>query len=135
MSNGLYRFGVGSGVNVNMWRANSGYYYPWAGLPSGINYNSTAILYSAQAAGTPQPQQPPITTIIRDMLSYLDEAKSKGRLSDADYQHLKRRATDLQSKEDLLMNSGGGSMDPQDEQQLRADINSLGGEITERSHK
>ncbi len=129
--NGLFGFGN----NLNMWRAASGYYYPWAGLPSGYQYSNVNILYGAQTSSTPQAQQPPITTMVKDMLAYLDEARAKKTLSEADYQHFRRRATDLQSKEDSMSIAGNGSLDPQDEQSIRNDVNALGKEITERSHR
>lgn len=132
--NGLFQFRIGN-VGLNMWRSPSGYYYPWAGLPQGMGYSNTTILYAPQTNTAPQPQLPPISTLVKDMLTYLDEAKSKGKLSDADYQHLKRRVTDLQSRTSVLMNQGGGTLDPQDETSIRNDLNSVGAEITTRSNR
>lgn len=132
--NGLFQFRVGN-VGLNMWRSPSGYYYPWAGLPQGYGYNQTTILYAPQATTAPQPQQPPISTLVKDMLTYLDEAKDKKKISDSDYQHLKRRVTDLQSRTSVLMNQAGGVLDPQDETSIRNDLNSVGSEITTRSNR
>jgi len=129
LNNGFYRFGGGP-MGVNMWRSPSGYYYPWGG--GGYSTNTTTILYGPQTAAAPQAQQPPIATMIRDMLSYIDESKEKKRLDDGDYNHLRQRIIDLQSKESLLMSNGGGALEQQDEQQLRADLDSVSREITQR---
>jgi len=128
LNNGFYRFNMGPAA-LNMWRSPSGYYYPWGG---GGYSTSTTILYAPQATTAPQAQQPPIATMVRDMLSYIDESKEKKRLDDGDYNHLRQRIVDLQSKESLLMSNGNGSLDPQDEQQLRADLDSVSREITQR---
>lgn len=123
LNNGFYRFGPG----VNMWRSPSGYYYPWGG---GITTQTTTILYGPQAGQAPQAQRPPIATMIRDMLTYIDESKQKDRIDEADYTHLRRRIMDLQSKESLLISNGSGSLDPQDEQQLRNDLDGVNRELT-----
>jgi hypothetical protein len=124
LNNGFYRFGQ----NLNMWRSPSGYYYPWGG---GYSTSTTTILYGAQTGQAPQAQQPPIATMIRDMVSYIDDCKTKNRIDDADYTHLRRRVMDLQSKESLLLSNGNGALDPQDEQQLRRDLDGVSREITQ----
>jgi hypothetical protein len=66
------------------------------------------------------------------MTKYLEDQKDKGKLSDADYNHLKQRAVDLLSKERDLRSQGGGTIDPEAEQSIRSDMDSLGGEVAQR---
>ncbi|HEY9776773.1 MAG TPA: hypothetical protein V6C81_23620 [Planktothrix sp.] len=129
--NGLYNFGLGKQA-INMWRAPSGYYYPWYGMPAG--YSQTTILYAPTTSTTPTVQQPPISTTASDMLKFIDEAHGKKEISDGDYEHLRRRVTDLQSKYRDLFSQSNGNVDPQDEQQIRTDLQSAGMEIQGRVH-
>ncbi|MBX9952855.1 MAG: hypothetical protein K2Y39_27015, partial [Candidatus Obscuribacterales bacterium] len=78
------------------------------------------------------PAQPALTTIFSDMNKFLDEAKTKGKVSDADYNHLKLRASDLQKKERSLALANGGTLPPDAEEQLRKDVDKLGEEVAYR---
>lgn len=131
LSNGLFSIGLGN-MRVNMWRAPSGYYYPWYGVPTGVS--QTTVLYAPNASSAPTPQQPPITTVVSDMTKFLDEAHSKSQVSDADYEHLRRRVVDLQSHYRDLYAQSNGNVEQQDEQQIRTDLNSVSMEIIERVH-
>jgi hypothetical protein len=126
LGNGFYSF-TGGGYRYNMWHAPSGYYYPWLYATSG-GYGPIIQINNGAAQAT----FPPISTVFTDMTKYLDEQKDKGKLSDSDYSHLKQRAVDLLSKERDLRSQGGGTIDPEVEQSIRADMDSLGGEIAQR---
>jgi len=128
MSNGLFNIGLGR-VNINLWRAPSGYYYPWCN-PSG--YTSAQIIYAPQGATQSTPQLPPLSTMFTDLNTYLDEQKDKGKLADADYSHLRQRSKDLQTKAGSLRTAGEGVLDPQDEAQIRKDLDSLSTEVAQR---
>src|ERR1700733_12822847 len=114
-----------------MWRSPNGYYYPWLG---GGGYYGAPIIYGQTATQAPTQQTPPISTVIGDMLTYLDQQKDKGKLDPSSYDHLRRRATDLQSKYANLRTAGEGSIDAQDEKQIRLDIDSLGSEVVRAIH-
>jgi hypothetical protein len=62
----------------------------------------------------------------------LDDAKSKGKISEADYNHLKLRASDLQKKERSLATGNGGTLEQNAEEQLRKDVDKLGEEVAYR---
>jgi hypothetical protein len=119
------------GSTYQMWRSPNGFYYPWLG---GGSYYGAPVVYGQTATQAPTQQTPPISTVIGDMLTYLDQQKDKGRLDAPDYQHLRRRASDLQSKYANLRTAGEGSIDPQDEKQIRLDIDSLGSEVVRAVH-
>lgn len=119
-------FGISTGgTTYNMWKAPSGYYYPW--YNGGVQMSSAPIVIVQN--GATQPSEPPLSTQFTDMFKYLDEQKEKGKLSEGDYKHLKRRALDLMSKERDLRAEGDGSLEAGEEKLIRADISSLGGEI------
>lgn len=129
--NGGY-FGINIGNSrLNVWKAPSGYYYPWLPRPVGFGYQAPIIIVN-QGTQNSTPAQPALTTIFSDMNKFLDEAKTKGKVSDSDYNHLKLRASDLQKKERSLALSNGGSLPPDAEEQLRKDVDKLGEEVAYR---
>lgn len=129
--NGGY-FGINIGnARLNVWKAPSGYYYPWLPRPAGFAYAPPIVVIN-QGAQNPTPAQPPLTTIFGDMNKFLDDAKSKGKITESDYNHLKLRASDLQKKERSLALGNGGSLDPNAEEQLRKDVDKLGEEVAYR---
>ena len=119
---GFYTMSYG-GRNVRYWQSPSGYYYPW------LNSYSTPIVYVPQAGQNPQASSPPISTICADLLTYLDQQREKGNVSEDAYQHLKRRTLDIRNKERDLRISGNGTVDSQDEVYIRRDLEGLGGEV------
>jgi hypothetical protein len=126
LGNGFY--GIVGGANTyNMWRAPSGYYYPWV-YSNGVVYAPTINV----ANGLAQASQPPLSTQFTDMLKYLDEQKEKGKLTDGDYNHLKQRALDLLSKERDLRAQSNGSIDAEAERQIQSDVDGLGAEMARR---
>ncbi len=129
VGNGFFNLSS-NGRNFNFWKAPSGYYYPWtAGY--GSNYTAPIVIINS-GSSAPQPTQPPLSTIFQDTLKYLDDQKAAGKISDADFTHLKQRALDLLSKERSLRNAAGGTLDQSQEQSIRGDVDSLGGEIAQR---
>jgi hypothetical protein len=118
-----------NGRDVRLWRAQSGYYYPWV---AGYTYNTYPIFYVPQGQTNPSAVLPPISVVVSDLDDYLDKAKEKGKVSDNDFLSLKRRANDLLSKEKSLAYEGGGSLDPDQEADIRRDVDELSGEIARR---
>ena len=129
--NGGY-FGINiDNSRLNVWKAPSGYYYPWLPRPVGFGYQAPIVIVN-QGSQNSTPAQPALTTIFSDMNKFLDEAKSKGKVSEADYNHLKLRASDLQKKERSLATANGGSLQKDDEEMLRKDVDKLGEEVAYR---
>lgn len=119
---------IGS-ANLQMWKAPSGYYYPWCARPVGLLYPAPIVIYQQ---GTTQPQLPPLSTMFEDMIKYLNESKEKSKISEADYNHLKRRATDLKNKERSLAIAAGGSLPQDSDELLRKDADQLSEEMARR---
>lgn len=129
IGNGFFGLST-NGRNLNFWKAPSGYYYPWT-YGYGSSYTAPIVVIN-NGSTTPQPAQPPLSTVFSDTLKYLDEQKASGKISEADFTHLKQRCLDLLSKERSLKTANGGALDTQQEASIRADVDSLGGEIAQR---
>jgi hypothetical protein len=129
LGNGMYGFN-GGGMNANLWRAPSGYYYPWG--VGNSNYSQT--IYVDQSSGRAQTvaQQPPLSMQFTDMGQFLDDAHKNGKLSDVDYQSMKRRLTDIHSKERTNRAAGDGFLEEGLDSEIRRDLNGLGKEMSER---
>lgn len=127
---GYFNMNVGN-FRFNMWQAPSGYYYPWLTRPTGFNYAAPIVIVE-RGQSTPTASQPPLRTVFSDMNKFLDDAKEKGKVSDADYRHLKLRASDLQKKEQSLRIAAGGTMDQTNEDDLRKEVDKLGEEVSYR---
>jgi hypothetical protein len=124
----LYGINAG-GIRGQFWRAPSGFYYPWVG---GYTYNNYPI-YVVPPNNTGASQTlPPISTVISDLNDYLDKAKEKGKINPADYQSLRRRASDLLSKQKSLSYAQGGVLDPDIEAEIRRDVEGLSSEVAHR---
>jgi hypothetical protein len=120
-----YSFNV-SGAPLNFWHAPSGYYYPWMG---GYHYTQYPIfVYGGGGAGATQ-TLPPLSTIFSDLNDYLDKAKKDGKVDQTEYEHLKRRASDLLSKENSLAYEAGGTIDASQEAEIRRDVEGLSSEV------
>jgi hypothetical protein len=112
-------------INANpYWHADSGYYYPWVN-----NSAYGQIIYAPQVNQAPTVQVPPLSTVFGDLLNYLDQKKTQGVISLSDYQHLRRRATDLQTKYFSLRTAAEGAIDERDEASIRRDLDELGAEV------
>jgi hypothetical protein len=121
------QFGItyGNG-SLRLWRAPSGYYYPWVG---GYNYNAYPIFVTPPGAASSTATSPPISTVVSDLGQYLDSAKKDGKIADGDFLSLKRRGSDLLSKEKSLAYEAGGSLDADQEAEIRRDVDELSGEV------
>ncbi len=128
VSGGYYGINVG-GAPYQFWRGPSGFYYPWV---AGYAYNSYPIYTVDSNSNTSRQTLPPVSTIISDMDSYLDKAKEKGKISSSDYQSLRLRANDLLSKEKSLAYESGGALDPDQEAEIRRDVEGLSAEVAHR---
>jgi hypothetical protein len=118
---GLYTINYG-GRSVRYWQSPNGYYYPWL-------TGNAPIVYAPTAGQAAQATAPPISTICSDLITYLDQQKEKGNISQDVYEHLKRRALDIRNKERDLRISGAGAVDSQDEAYMRRDLEGLGSEV------
>jgi hypothetical protein len=117
------------GRDLRFWRASSGYYYPWV---PGFGYTTYPIFMVPQGQSNPAAALPPISVLVNDLGDYLDKAKEKGKVSDNDFLSLKRRANDLLSKEKSLAYEAGGSLDADQEADIRRDVDELSGEVARR---
>ncbi|MBU6453209.1 MAG: hypothetical protein KGS72_15605 [Cyanobacteria bacterium REEB67] len=126
--NGFYNF-VGGGVAANLWRAPSGYYYPWY---RGGGFNQIIYVDQSQSQAQTVAQQPPLSSQFSDMGQYLDDSKKNGKLADNDYKSLKMRLTDIHSKERSLRIAGGGQLSDEYEAEIRQNLNDFSREMVER---
>jgi hypothetical protein len=121
----FYNFNVGGGT-MSLWRAPSGYYYPWMG---GYNYTQYPIYIYNGTSSTPTESQPPLSTVFSDLNEYLDQAKKSGKIDENQYKHLKQRASDLIVKENSQAYENGGTADPSQESDMRRDVEGLSAEV------
>lgn len=121
--NGFFRIG---NARINYWQAPSGYYYPWG---IGAGYTQQAPVYIINQ-GVTTPQLPPLSSMFGDMEKYLDDSKDKAKLSQADYARLFRRLQDVRGKFDHERAASGGAIDPNDEANIRRDVDLLAAEIS-----
>jgi hypothetical protein len=126
-SGGYFSFRGGPAA-FRFWQAPSGYYYPWY---SGLAYQPQILVFQ-QGSQNPSPAQPPVTTVISDMRSFLDQSKSSGKLSEEDYSHLSRRLNDVQGKYYSDKINAGGSLDDGQEADVRKQIDMVGEELVHR---
>lgn len=124
---GYFRFNMG-GFSGSYWKSPSGYYYPWG---VGGAYSGQQPIIVVQQ-GESQPTQPPITDMIKDMNSYIDEQNKKNKFKTDDYQHLARRLRDIQNVESSMRARNNGRLDPADEETVRKDLAMLSGDIARR---
>lgn len=130
---GYFSTTVGGSQYV-LWKAPSGYYYPWCNQQTVFvpYFNYVQPLYYNQGAYTPQ--KPPLDTIFSDMNKYLDESKEKGKVGQLEYEHLKRRLSDIMNKTDRMKNNSGGILSEEEESEIRRDIETLSREVAYRVH-
>lgn len=127
VNGGLYRFNI-HGFSGSYWKSPSGYYYPWG---AGALYPAPAPVVIVNQ-GVSQQTQPPVTDLLRDMSTFVDEQNTRKKLKAEDYQHLSRRIKDLQSLESSFRSRNGGTLDSADEERLRKDCAMLSGDISRR---
>lgn len=127
INGGLFRFNVG-GFNGSYWKAPSGYYYPWGG--GAVYANPAPIIVVEQGAS--QPAQPPVSDMLRDLGTYIDDQNTKKKFRAGDYEHLSRRQRDLISLESAMRSRNGGTLDQNDEEKIRRDAAMLSGDISRR---
>lgn len=124
-------------TQLPMWRAPSGYYYPWCPRPSGFAYAypMPVLIIDNRQTASPAPALPPVSTMMTDMEKYLEDSKKDGKITERDYTNMLRRVKDLKSKERTMRIAAGGSLDPGDETQLRTDLDQVGSELTWRLNR
>lgn len=130
MAGGYFRFGT-LGASCGYWRSPSGYYYPWCPqiYTGGVVYSGPAPVFTVQQ-GVATQARPVLSAVFSDMRQFLEDSRSKDKLSVNDYTHLMQRLNDLMSKQSQLSAAGGGIMDPSDEEAIRRDLDLLSGEIS-----
>ncbi len=121
------------GINAQFWRAPSGYYYPFNSFYNPFQVNTIYIDPSSQEP--PVAKSPPLSVQFSDTYKFLDDVKKDQKISDSDYERLKRRATDIQSKERSLRIAQGGSLDNDYQTEIRRDLDNLANEIIGRVKK
>ncbi|MBX9695699.1 MAG: hypothetical protein K2Z81_25165 [Cyanobacteria bacterium] len=122
--------------SLPMWMAPSGYYYPWAPRPAGFTYAyPIPVLYVQQQDTAPSPALPPLTTVFTDLSKYLEKTHTEKKLNDGDYNNIKRRVTDLESKSRHLRIAAGGQMDSFDEAEIRREMDKIGSELSWRVNR
>jgi hypothetical protein len=129
LGNGLYSFN-GGGVSANLWRAPSGYYYPW-----GVGANPYGnIVYVDQSGGKSQTvvQQPPLSMQFTDMNQFLDDAFKNGKISESDYKSMKQRLKDIQGKERSYRIAGDGYLEDSADAEIRQNLKDFAKLMTER---
>ncbi len=120
--------------SLPMWMAPSGYYYPWAPRPSGFSYAYPIPVLQVQDSA-PTPALPPLTTVFSDLNKYLEKTHTEKKLNDNDYNMIKRRVTDLESKSRSLRMAAGGQMDSFDEAEIRREMDKIGSELSWRVNR
>lgn len=118
-----------------MWKAPSGYYYPWCPRPTGFVYAYPMPVLVVENQTQPAPALPPLSTIMSDMEKFLEDSKKDGKITERDYTNMLRRVKDLKSKERTMRIAAGGTLDPGDESQLRTDLDQVGSELTWRLNR
>lgn len=134
LGGGNFNFKIG-GLNLNMWQAPSGYYYPYcpgrcAGYAGGGYVNTIYIPPNTQEP--PVAKQPPLSVQFSDTLKFLEDALKDSKLSQSDYDRLLRRTKDIQKKERSYRIAQGGVLDSEVEAEVRRDMDNLTNEITNR---
>jgi hypothetical protein len=129
--NGSY-YGINIGGNpYTFWQAPSGFYYPWS---SGFSYTDRPIL-TMSSDGNPLRTQPPIGTVLSDLDSYLNSAKADGKISNQNFEELQQKANKLRKREESMLARGEGVIDPDDEIELRKEVDNLSKEVASRVQK
>ena len=128
LNGNLYGVNI-SGNPYTFWRAPSGFYYPWS---SGFGYSDYPILTMPPNGSNPLQAQPTVETVISDLNSYLNKAKADGKISTDNYQFLQQKAQYLQKKAQSMAQSNEGVLDPDQEIELRKEIENLSSEVTYR---
>lgn len=127
INGGMFRFNVG-GFSGAYWKSPSGYYYPWG---AGAIYATPPPIIVVQQ-GASQATQPPVTDMLKDMNTYIEEQNTKKKFKPDDYQHLSRRLRDIQNLESSMRARNGGILDPGDEETIRKNMAMLAGDISRR---
>ena len=128
LGSNLYGITYG-GSPAQFWRAPSGFYYPWAG---GYSYNQYPILVMPPTGANPVRTLPPITTVVSDLDSYLNKAKETGKISKENYYNLQQRAHNILNKAQDDAQANGGTIDPDQEADLRKEVEDLSAEVAYR---
>lgn len=120
---GYFKFGNAA---IQYWKAPSGYYYPW-GMGAGYGVPNTTYVIQQ---GVTQAEKPPLSALFTDMQKYMDDNKDRGRISDADFNHIFRRLQDIRGKYDHDRAAGNGTADASDEEYARRQLELLGSELS-----
>lgn len=128
ISGGLYSV-KSNGIELKLWKAPSGYYYPWVHGQAFYPYNPSVVSINHGAAAC---AEPPLRVIINDMNLFLADAHDQGRLTREEYLHLSGRLKDLKGMWKSLRLRSGGMVDLKDEASIRRRLMQLSEEIAVR---
>lgn len=132
--NGYFLVPSGS-AKLPMWKAPSGYLYPWAPRPANFFFRyPMPILMVPQKSTVAAPAVPPLLVVIRDLEHYISDAKSQQKILAKDALTIEKRLADIKSKEHRLRITGGGIINQADEAQMRRELDKTGSEIARISH-
>ncbi|MBI1270723.1 hypothetical protein GC174_09840 [bacterium] len=133
VGNGFYSVKAGS-VALPMWKAPSGYLYPWAPRPESFSYAyPMPVLAVSKINQSTAPAVPPLAVEIQDLGNYLEKAKLEKRMAEADISRLSAKIAEIKEKERALRVAGFGNIDPSDEAQMRRELQQIGSECSSKT--
>lgn len=116
------------GKVIPMWKAPSGYLYPWAPRPKTFNADySLPVLVVPKATGAASPAAPPLSVIMNDLDKFIELNRSK--LTPGEPEAMQKKVGDIKAKERRLRITGKGSLTSGDEAQIRRELSTLGNEL------
>lgn len=132
VGNGFYSVKAGS-VALPMWKAPSGYLYPWAPRPESFSYAyPMPVLAISKVTQSVGPAVPPLAVEIQDLGNYLEKGKLEKRMAEADIARLSAKVAEIKEKERALRVAGSGNIDPADEAQMRRQLQQIGSECSSK---
>ena len=132
VGNGFYSVKAGS-VALPMWKAPSGFFYPWAPRPESFSYAyPMPVLAISKVTQSVAPAVPPLAVELQDLGNYLEKARLERRMAEADISRLSARIAEIKEKERALRVAGSGNIDPSDEAQMRRELEQIGSECSSK---
>lgn len=115
------------GKSIPMWKAPSGYLYPWAPGPrnASLGYALPVLVVSKQSAAA-TPAAPPLSVVIQDLENYMGTDKVKAKLAAEELSTIKTNVDEIKNRERTLRITGHGTLNPGDEALMRREISRVG---------
>lgn len=128
--NGFYQVPSGKS-SLPMWKAASGYLYPWAPRPKSFNFGfRMPILVTRGANQSASPAVPPLTVVINDMEKFISKNQQDNKISSAEANALIQRLASIKSKEHRQRITGKGNFKPSDEALIRRQLDQIGSQLS-----